>query len=435
MCVLRETSREDGVLGTGILSMEMEQEKGKESFHIAMPAQAEAILEALNHRGFEAYIVGGCVRDSLLGRVPGDWDITTSALPGQVKSVFRRTVDTGIAHGTVTVLKGREAYEVTTYRIDGEYEDNRHPKNVVFTSNLAEDLKRRDFTINAMAYSPGTGLMDLFDGAGDLKRGLIRCVGDPTERFTEGALRMLRAIRFRAQLGFDIEEATRQALRNLAPSLVHVSKERIQTELTKLLLSDHPDYIREVFDDSMAPYVCAGFCRIRPENISIDGRVPPVRHFRWAALLRHLTEEEAGKILKELKLDNDTILRVRSLTRWWRIPVGPDEISVRKVMSQMPRRQFDDLMLFKRFSSERPETDEELSRIQELTDRIRERGDCVSLKTLALTGRDLIELGMEPGPALGEALESLLGIVLEHPEKNQKEALVQELKKDHKKST
>lgn len=409
--------------------------QGDSSLVIPMPAQAEAIIEALNNRGFEAYIVGGCVRDSLLGRPPGDWDITTSALPGQVKAVFRRTVDTGIAHGTVTVLKGRESYEVTTYRIDGEYEDNRHPKNVVFTSSLAEDLKRRDFTINAMAYSHNTGLIDLFDGAGDLKRGVIRCVGDPLERFTEDALRILRAVRFRAQLGFGIEEGTGQALRTLAPSLTHVSKERIQTELTKLLLSDHPDYIREVFDGSMAAFLCPSFPLIRREDIFIDRGLPPARHLRWAALLRHLTEEEAAKILKELKLDNDTISRVRLLTRWWNTPVGADEISVRKVMSQMSDRQFDDLITFKEFSPERPETEEELSRIRELTGLIRGRGDCVSLKTLAVTGRDLIELGMEPGPDLGKTLEGMLRTVLEYPEKNQKEELVRHFKKVHKKST
>ncbi len=409
--------------------------QGENSLVISMPGQAQAIIEALNNRGFEAYIVGGCVRDSLLGREPGDWDITTSALPEQVKAVFRRTVDTGIAHGTVTVLKGKESYEVTTYRIDGEYEDNRHPKNVVFTSSLAEDLKRRDFTINAMAYSRDTGLIDLFDGAGDLKKGLIRCVGDPLERFTEDALRILRAIRFRAQLGFDIEKDTRQALKTLAPSLIHVSKERIQTELTKLLLSDHPDYIQEVFDGSMAPFLCPSFPLIRREDIFIDRGLPPARHLRWAALLRHLTEEEAAKILKELKLDNDTISRVRLLTRWWKTPVGTDEISVRKIMSQMGEKQFDDLITFKRFSPGRPETEEELSQIVELTGRIRERGDCVSLKTLAVTGRDLIELGMKPGPALGETLEALLWTVLEHPEKNKKEELVRQLKKDRKKST
>ena len=192
--------------------------------------------------GYEAYAVGGCVRDSILGRVPGDWDITTSALPMQVKGLFRRTVDTGIQHGTVTVMLGRNGYEVTTYRIDGKYEDSRHPESVEFTPKLEEDLKRRDFTINAMAYNDEHGIVDIFDGVGDLQRKIIRCVGDPLERFTEDALRIMRAVRFSAQLGFSIEEETRKALKVLAPNLKHVSAERIQVELVKLLMSPHPDY-------------------------------------------------------------------------------------------------------------------------------------------------------------------------------------------------
>ena len=175
---------------------------------IRMPKEAQEILEKLNAHGYEAYIVGGCVRDSLLEKEPEDWDITTSAKPEEVKSVFGRTIDTGIQHGTVTIMRGKTGYEVTTYRIDGEYEDGRHPKTVEFTSNLKEDLKRRDFTINAMAYSPREGLIDIFGGVRDLQAGIIRCVGTAADRFTEDALRILRAIRFCAQLGFKIEENT-----------------------------------------------------------------------------------------------------------------------------------------------------------------------------------------------------------------------------------
>ena len=179
---------------------------------INIPQKAEQILHILNEAGYEAYVVGGCVRDSILDRVPGDWDITTSALPEQVKELFHRTVDTGIQHGTVTVMMGKEGFEVTTYRVDGEYHDGRHPDAVTFTRSLEEDLKRRDFTINAMAYHPGHGLVDLFGGMEDINRKIIRCVGDPVERFTEDALRMLRAVRFSAQLGFTVEENTKAAL-------------------------------------------------------------------------------------------------------------------------------------------------------------------------------------------------------------------------------
>ena len=206
-----------------------------------IPDGAKRIIEELEKAGFEAYIVGGCVRDMLLFREPEDWDITTSATPEEIKGLFRRTVDTGIEHGTVTVLIGKESYEVTTFRIDGKYEDHRHPTEVVFTPSLEEDLKRRDFTINAMAYSETKGIIDLFGGQEDLKAGIIRCVGDPEQRFGEDALRMLRGIRFAGQLLFDIEPETFSAIQSLAPTLVNVSAERIQVELTKLLLSGGRD--------------------------------------------------------------------------------------------------------------------------------------------------------------------------------------------------
>ena len=204
---------------------------------MTIPIAAKKIIDELEDHGYEAYIVGGCVRDMLLFREPGDWDITTSARPEDVKRIFRRTVDTGIEHGTVTVLMRGGSYEVTTFRVDGKYEDHRHPSEVVFTPSLEEDLKRRDFTINAMAYSDTKGIIDLYGGQEDLKAGIIRCVGDPMQRFGEDALRMLRGIRFAGQLLFDIEEETFAAIKELAPTLINVSAERIQVELTKLLLS------------------------------------------------------------------------------------------------------------------------------------------------------------------------------------------------------
>ena len=211
---------------------------------IVLPEKVTYIIDTLTQHGFEAYAVGGCVRDTMLGRIPMDWDITTSAKPEQVKELFRHTIDTGIQHGTVTVMLEHEGFEVTTYRIDGEYEDARHPKEVQFTSNLLEDLKRRDFTINAMAYNDKDGLVDAFDGVGDLERGVIRCVGAAVERFTEDALRMLRAVRFGAQLGFSIEDETREAIVSLAPNIAKVSAERIQIEMVKLLTSGHPELLR-----------------------------------------------------------------------------------------------------------------------------------------------------------------------------------------------
>lgn len=219
-----------------------------------LPRSVVEIIDRLESLGYEAYAVGGCVRDTLLGREPEDWDITTSAKPEAVKKAFDRTIDTGIEHGTVTVMKNHVGYEVTTYRIDGEYEDNRHPKQVSFTGNLVDDLERRDFTINAMAYNPKTGLVDAFDGTSDLKRRIIRCVGDPDKRFDEDALRMLRAVRFSGQLQFTIEEKTRQAIVERAEHLQNISAERIRVEMTKLLISKDSGQLREAVDTGMTAY-------------------------------------------------------------------------------------------------------------------------------------------------------------------------------------
>ena len=213
-------------------------------------------------------MVGGCVRDAILGRDAADWDITTNALPSQVKALFPRTLDTGLQHGTVTVMQGKEGFEVTTYRIDGEYLDGRHPDKVTFTPSLLEDLKRRDFTVNAMAYNEKEGLVDAFGGLEDLERRRIRCVGDPRERFTEDALRILRAVRFSAQLDFTIEEKTRAALSEFAPRLLKVSAERIQTELVKLLTSSHPEVFRVVWETGISAVILPEFdaCMDTPQN-------------------------------------------------------------------------------------------------------------------------------------------------------------------------
>ncbi len=215
---------------------------------IQLPEKVKYIISQLEQAGFEAYAVGGCVRDCLLGRNPNDWDVTTSAKPLEVKAVFGHTIDTGIQHGTVTVMLEREGFEVTTYRIDGEYEDSRHPREVIFTANLIEDLKRRDFTINAFAYNDKSGIVDAFHGMKDLSDGVIRCVGEASERFDEDALRILRAVRFSAQLGFMVAEETKAAIKILAPNLRHISAERIQAELVKLLMSDHPDALRDAYE-------------------------------------------------------------------------------------------------------------------------------------------------------------------------------------------
>ena len=394
---------------------------------IKIPAPAEEILTKLNENGYEAYVVGGCVRDMILGREPGDWDITTSALPEQVKQVFRRTVDTGIQHGTVTVMMGDEGYEVTTYRIDGEYADGRHPDSVTFTPSLTEDLKRRDFTVNAMAYNGNTGLVDEFGGMEDLDRGIIRCVGEPMDRFSEDALRILRAIRFSAQLGFAIEGRTYEAIRAIAPNMVHVSKERIQAELTKLLLSPHPGHISMVYETGISPYVSETFHKVPLLGMpSVPAQVPPVRHMRWAAFLRKCMPDEAVKILKDLKLDNDTINRVRTLISWQDYGLGPDKYSIRIAMSRMEPDLFDDLLEFRMCLSEAGAR-QDLGHTALLVDEIRRAGDCISLKTLEVGGNDIIKAGIRPGREVGLTLARLLEMVLEDPARNTKEYLLQHL--------
>lgn len=408
-----------------------------------IPRSVEWILGELKKHGYEAYAVGGCVRDTLLGRVPGDWDITTSAKPQEVKAVFGRTIDTGLQHGTVTVMRDHVGYEITTYRIDGEYADGRHPKEVAFTSNLEEDLKRRDFTINAMAYSPETGIVDIFGGMEDLRRGVIRCVGIARERFTEDALRILRAIRFSAQLDFSIEEETWRALSEIAPNLAHVSKERIAVELTKILLSGYPERILMTRETGMTPFISKSFALVLRDALPAGEEqrekeklcllraadLPAKKAVRWAAFLAEAGEEMTQRILKELKLDNDTITKARTLVRWYeaklpsihRVP-RENAVWLRRVMSSMPDEVFEDLLLF--WEILRPEEKGTLELLKTLAADIRMRGDCIRLKQLAVDGSDLLALGIARGPALGKTLNCLFTLVLEHPEWNQREILL-----------
>ena len=381
---------------------------------IQIPGKVEEIIGKLNEAGYEAYAVGGCVRDTLLGRQPEDWDITTSARPEAVKALFRRTIDTGIQHGTVTVMMGRTGFEVTTYRVDGEYEDGRHPKQVEFTSDLLEDLRRRDFTINAMAYSHETGIVDAFDGMEDLKRGVIRCVGDPLERFEEDALRILRAIRFSAQLDFSVEDKTMQAVSQIAPNLAKVSKERVQAELTKLLTSDHPEKIREVYETGIGAYVSPAFSALPWQRAEIPASLPPVKYVRWAAFLRCADAPTAVRVLKDLKFDNDTIGKVKTLVSLSGVFMPADAETVRRAMSGMEPEVWDVLMELNGYGDD----------IRALTEEIRARGDCLSLKELAVKGRDLIAEGVKPGRDLGDILNRMLDHVLAHPENNRREILL-----------
>ena len=429
---------------------------------IELPRKVVLIIKNLQRHGYDAYAVGGCVRDSILNRKPEDWDITTSAKPEQVKRIFRRTVDTGIEHGTVTVLIGKDGFEVTTYRVDGLYEDGRHPKEVTFTSRLEEDLKRRDFTINAMAYNDDERLVDAFGGMRDLNYHLIRCVGDPKERFSEDALRILRAVRFSAQLAFPIEPETAEAIKSLAPNLEKISAERIQAELVKLLVSDHPERIQDAcelgitkvvlpeWDDLVGvkqntphhKYDVAAHTVHALQNVKNDKVLrltmlfhdmgKPVMkttdengrdHFKGHAIA---SEQIAKTVMKRLKFDNDTIRKVTKLVAYHDYRMEPTGANVRRAMHEIGVELFPYYLAVRladtkaQSSYERRGKLENIIQIRELYRNALRNKECVTLKDLAVTGTDLINLGIAPGKELGTLLNELLDMVIEDPAWNQK---------------
>ncbi|MBO4288606.1 MAG: CCA tRNA nucleotidyltransferase [Lachnospiraceae bacterium] len=392
-----------------------------EKLHIDVPAPVAFLLSRLNAAGYEAFAVGGCVRDAMMGREPNDWDITTSALPAQIKKCFRRTIDTGIKHGTVTVVLREGSFEVTTYRIDGVYEDGRHPKEVSFTDDLTEDLRRRDFTVNAMAYHPDLGLADVFGGREDLQAKIIRAVGVPAERFEEDALRIMRAVRFAAQLDFSIEPATLAEVANFAPRLEMISRERIQTELVKLLVSGRPDRFSLLMDTGIADVIMPGLKpRISTRLIGALERVPAHPHLRLAVLFADCPPEEAEAWLRENKFDNDTVFTVAHLIRYSFFPFEHDAPGVRRAVCAVRPEYFPSLLKVMRALDRIPDLDG----IEAVYDAVTAAGDCVTLKQLAVTGGDLIKAGIRPGPGMGQILQQLLDRVLEDPSLNTKEQLL-----------
>ena len=452
----------------------------KSRIQIKLPDKVKLIIETLNDAGFEAYAVGGCVRDSILGRIPKDWDITTSAKPLEVKKLFRRTIDTGIKHGTVTVMFGNEGYEITTYRIDCEYEDMRHPKEVIFTDRLVEDLKRRDFTINAMAYSDSTGLVDEFDGISCIESHTLKAVGNAYDRLTEDALRILRALRFSAELDYDMDEELTEAIRKLACNLNKISAERICTELIKLLKSDNPDRIRNAYELGVTKVIMPEFdlCMETEQNtphhmytvgehtihtlLEIDkfkdafsereNRIlkltvlfhdfgkpaakttdeKGVDHFK-----RHpeISETIAAQIMRRLKLDNDTIDNVKALVKWHdyrpkltypRVRRFIVNVGIDRMEMQLKVRRAD-ILAQSDYGREG-----KLEYLQELEDKYRKiiaDGDCLQIKDLKITGKDLIHYGIEPGPLLGKILKELLEDVLEEPSRNNVDYLIKKATK------
>ena len=438
---------------------------------VPLPAGVSRALSMLEDAGYEAFIVGGCVRDALRGITPKDYDITTSALPEETKSVFRdcRVIETGIQHGTVTVMMDGMPLEITTYRTEGTYSDNRHPDSVSFTASLREDVARRDFTMNAIAYSPVRGLIDHFGGAEDIRGGIIRCVGDPDTRFREDALRMMRGIRFASALGFAIEENTAAAIRENKERISAVSAERIRVELTKLLcganvknvLMDWWDVLGVVIPEILPMH---GFDQRTPYHIYdvwehtavAVSETPPVTHLRLSALLHDIgkppsfftdekgvghfyghpavSEKMAEEILARLKYDNVTRRRVVTLVREHDRIIEPTETAVKRALSRLTPEVFFNLLIIKRADNlaQSPNYRDRLAtydRIESMAQDILERNECISVATLAVNGGDLIAIGMKPGKEIGEMLSLLLEQVIRGDLANDRYELLTYVKK------
>lgn len=431
-----------------------------------MPKNVDTAINLLQSAGFEAYAVGGCVRDSLLGKTPNDWDITTSAKPEDMKSVFAdfHCIDTGIKHGTVTVVIDGEPLEITTFRLDGEYEDNRHPKSVTFTSDLGADLGRRDFTVNAMAYSKKTGTVDLFGGQNDLKNKIIRCVGDPDRRFNEDALRILRALRFASALDFEIEEKTAQSLLKNCALLGNISEERIAKELLKLvcgkgakrILTDFAPVLFEILPELQPmyknshdnPHHCYDIYEhtlIAVESIDPDPTLrfamllhdcgkPAVKKFDENGVAhfyghQRISAEISAQILARLKVSNkfrdEILFLVSNHDRWElyenteKMPRYLSKFGLDGVLKLLKVMRADVL-------AQSPEYRYRLDQIadaEEIAKNLAAQKPCLSLSELQINGRTLMDIGIPQGRKLGAVLAQLLDEVIDGVTKNTQEAL------------
>lgn len=398
-----------------------------ETISFPLDPGAAALLTRLHAAGHAAYAVGGCVRDSLLGRTPHDWDLCTSATPEQVLELFGEAycIPTGLQHGTVTVKHGGELYEITTFRTEGAYSDGRHPDHVAFVPDVKEDLARRDFTINAMAYNAEEGLIDPFGGQSDLAAGIVRAVGEPQRRFEEDALRILRLYRFAARFGFAIDPATGQAARALCRHLDCVSEERIAEELSRLLAAPAPGaYLEAEVLGVIFPELDAAEL---PESRRIlDALEPGMEHVpvRLAALLCPLGEAGARAALKRLKCSNALTGTVATLVREAAagMPGSALTLTARRFLSRYDLATITDLTAL--CSAQHPEQAEAFAALQQEAARLVETNACCRINQLAVNGRDLMDAGIRPGPGLRRVLEALLEQVLTGQLPNEKAALL-----------
>ena len=433
---------------------------------INLPADARALIDELNANGHKAYLVGGSVRDALMGRQPKDWDICTSATPEEMREVFSRdrVIETGLKHGTLTVLRSGVPYEITTFRTDGAYTDHRHPDGVVFVKDVREDLARRDFTVNAMAWHPEEGLIDAFHGREDLERGVIRCVGDPEERFNEDALRILRALRFASACEFEIAKSTADAARELKPTLALVAAERIRIEISKTLTGPGAGAVLRGYGDiltAVLPEIGSmfGFEQCNPHHLfdlwehtvrAVES-VPRSEALRLAALLHDVgkplvftrdadgvghffghaerSAEIAERICERLRLDNATHERVVRIVACHHMDIGSTERILRRRIAREGGELLRDLAEMRRADAiatgRCPEADADAARDEYLKrlDGMLASDLCFSLKDLAVNGRDLMEIGLA-GPAVGRCLNELLDRVVDGALTNEREALI-----------
>ncbi len=436
---------------------------------IDMPESVCFILTRLHENGHSAYIVGGCVRDALMGLTPSDWDITTSALPETIKSLFEKTVDTGLKHGTVTVVIDKKPYEVTTFRVDGAYHDARHPENVTFTPSLKEDLARRDFTVNAMAYNEKDGLIDLFSGRNDLKNNILTCVGNPDIRFKEDALRMLRAVRFCAQKGFMMDDETNASIKRNASLIQNLSAERIWAEFSHILLSDRLEYVKTLYDFGILSLILPALakCFETTQNIKwhiydvgihsvvCASNVEKKPYLRFAALLHdigkpltkgrnedgsdhfrnHAKESVllAEEILNQYKVKNSDKDKILRLIKHHDREIIPEKKYVKRAVNAVGDDIFLDLMALKRADALAQNTLLTAPRllvyekIVALYEELKTQNEPFSVKHLKVDGNDLKAFGLK-GKEIGDALSFLLDFVIENPEKNEKEILLKKIK-------
>ncbi len=429
-----------------------------------IPREVCAVLQTLERAGHEAYIVGGCVRDILMDKPPHDWDVTTSALPEETMALFDHfAIPTGLRHGTVTVRSGETACEVTTFRTDGDYPDHRHPAAVTFTRSLREDLRRRDLTVNAMAMDVHGTLHDPFGGQADIRRRILRCVGEPERRFQEDALRILRTLRFSATLGFAIEADTHRSLRERRDDLRYVAAERVREELTKLLCG--ADVLRVLLEDSQVLGVvlpeilpCVGFDQhnrhhcydVWGHTAHAVAAAPPDPVLRWAMLLHDLgkpqcftlddqgvghfhghhrpSAEMAEAICRRLRFDRAAAQRICMLVRYHDRPIPLTERAIRRAMNQLGVEGLRQLCAVKRADNLAQHPDyrsrqREIDEGEAIMDTLLERDACFSLKQLAVNGRDMAALGLE-GPAIGQMLQALLEAVMDGAADNDRDTLL-----------